>query len=441
MASEISMNGRKKIETLQKEFSDKFHYLTLVILDKERRAIDVTKSLAQVRQAKGADISIIASLKVNTLEKRFLMNFGLIVEVAYKKADKIIYTKETVDKTLNELNKWCEENDCQPFEFKKKNTGNTLRSVQEQLLDAVSEIYPNAIAKKINKDNFLDIHIPEINPKRGTHLFFNTAKDGIKIGFYCRDEEFVNNILDNSDNIEKYAQGIRILNNPNFENVLTAIKGALTFLKNITGSEFDIDKVLNGLDSGDTLDEQDSGIVENLDNTVDLDTFLDQLNNAEESENLVEVLLYTQQYSSLTYWLKFELAGSLIEVTRVNWSNDSYWKSSITISDLYDGLLNYKENNDTSEFIDNYVTSDLIDYVFAGVGHKDNGFEYQVDSIEPELETIPEEYQDYSGDLDITMVMNELLPTSEDLSEQSIGTAAYYEFKFGDYSYTLNIVC
>lgn len=118
MAAELSMNGKKKIETLQKEFTQKFAYLTLVFLDKERRAIDISKSLSEVRQAKGDDISIIASLKVNTLEKRFLENFGLIVEVAYQKSDKVVYTKDNVDKTLNELNKWCEQNDCQPFEFK-----------------------------------------------------------------------------------------------------------------------------------------------------------------------------------------------------------------------------------------------------------------------------------------------------------------------------------
>jgi hypothetical protein len=202
MASELSMNGKKKIETLQKEFTQKFPYLTLVFLDKERRAIDISKSLSEVRQVKGDDISIIASLKVNTLEKRFLENFGLIVEVAYKKSDKVVYTKDNIDKTLNELNKWCEENDCQPFEFKKTFTGNTLSSVQEQLFEAIKEYYPNAEAKKINKDNYLDIYVPEINKKRGTHLFFNTAKDGIKIGFYCRDEDFIENVLSNSSNIE-----------------------------------------------------------------------------------------------------------------------------------------------------------------------------------------------------------------------------------------------
>ena len=237
MATELSMNGRKKIETLQKEFTKKFPYLTLVFLDKERRAIDISKSLSEVRQAKGADISIIASLKVNTLEKRFLENFGLVVEVAYQKSDKVVYTKDNVDKTLNELNKWCQENDCQPFEFKKSLTGNTLSSVQEQLFEAIKEYYPDAEAKKINKDNYLDIHIPEINKKRGTHLFFNTAKDGIKIGFYCREDEFVEEVLSKSSNIERYSQGIRILNNPVQNDVEEATTSALSFLEEITGEQ------------------------------------------------------------------------------------------------------------------------------------------------------------------------------------------------------------
>jgi uncharacterized protein (TIGR02145 family) len=252
MASELSMNGRKKIETLQKEFTQKFPYLTLVFLDKERRAIDISKSLSEVRQAKGADVSIIASLKVNTLEKRFLENFGLVVEVAYQKSDKVVYTKDSVDKTLNELNKWCQENDCQPFEFKKSFTGNTLSSVQEQLFEAIKEYYPNAEAKKINKDNYLDIHIPEINNKRGTHLFFNTAKDGIKIGFYCRDEDFVEEVLSKSSNIEKYAQGIRILKNPIQNDVEEATASALSFIEELTGEQnekkeedVDIDAILN----------------------------------------------------------------------------------------------------------------------------------------------------------------------------------------------------
>lgn len=287
MAAELSMNGKKKIETLQKEFTQKFAYLTLVFLDKERRAIDISKSLSEVRQAKGDDISIIASLKVNTLEKRFLENFGLIVEVAYQKSDKVVYTKDNVDKTLNELNKWCEQNDCQPFEFKKSFTGNTLSSVQEQLFEAIKENYPNAEAKKINKDNYLDVYVPEINKKRGTHLYFNTAKDGIKIGFYCRDEEFVEAVLSRSTNIEKYAQGIRILDNPLQNDVEEATASALSFLEEITGDqknnsdeedERDFDKILRDLGYGDDEDSDEDIISLKVGDKVDASMFLKTAN-------------------------------------------------------------------------------------------------------------------------------------------------------------------
>ena len=33
MASELSMNGRKKIETLQQDFNEKFEYLNLTFFD------------------------------------------------------------------------------------------------------------------------------------------------------------------------------------------------------------------------------------------------------------------------------------------------------------------------------------------------------------------------------------------------------------------------
>jgi hypothetical protein len=299
MTSELSMNGKKKIETLQKEFTQKFPYLTLVFLDKDKRAIDISKSLSEVRQAKGDDISIIASLKINTLEKRFLENFGLVVEVAYKKSDKVVYTKENVDKTLNELNKWCEENGCQPFEFKKTFTGNTLSSVQEQLFEAIKESYPNAEAKKINKDNYLDIYVPEINKKRGTHLFFNTAKDGIKVGFYCRDEDFIENVLSKSENIEKYAQGIRILNNPILNDVDDAITNALSF----------INEILNISDTG-----SNSGI--KVEKNVE-----DETSDTEEEINLDELInkfVEKQGTDALNDYLETYLQKGQIVVTEIS---------------------------------------------------------------------------------------------------------------------------
>ena len=87
-------------------------------------------------------------------------------------------------------------------------------SIQQQLSEKFLARYANSIVKKIDRDNHLDIYVPEIHEKKGTHIFFNTAKDKIKVGFYCRDEEFVSSILVNNEQaIERYSQGVRIKDN------------------------------------------------------------------------------------------------------------------------------------------------------------------------------------------------------------------------------------
>ena len=117
MASDISMNGRKKIQSIQKEFTEKFTHLTIIFLDEHNNELDNTKSLSEVRKKKGEDVSIIASLKISTLEKRFLTNFGIQVQVAYKKDQQLIYTNQEDERTLNDLNKWCIENHYQPIQY------------------------------------------------------------------------------------------------------------------------------------------------------------------------------------------------------------------------------------------------------------------------------------------------------------------------------------
>jgi hypothetical protein len=100
-------------------------------------------------------------------------------------------------------------------------------SLQDQLAQKIKDLHPNAEVKKINKDNFLDIHIPSIHPKRGTHLFFNTSKDLIKIGFYCREEDFIDDAINSSDQIEKYSQGLRLHGNHQFSSIDDAVNNAV----------------------------------------------------------------------------------------------------------------------------------------------------------------------------------------------------------------------
>jgi tetratricopeptide (TPR) repeat protein len=118
-----------------------------------------------------------------------------------------------------------------------------MESLQKQLVSATLNIYSNAIAKKVDIDNFLDIHLPDVHEKKGTHLFFNTSGGSIKFGFYCRDNDFVENAINSSNQIEKYSQGLRLLNNPHFESVEDAVKNAKLFIDILTN------KGLNKLDS------------------------------------------------------------------------------------------------------------------------------------------------------------------------------------------------
>jgi hypothetical protein len=109
-----------------------------------------------------------------------------------------------------------------------------VNSIQYQLAESIQSVYKNAIVKKVDKDNFLDIHIPSINSSKGTHLFFNTVKGQIKLGFYVRDIEFIDKVLlKSSKNIESYSQGLRLIGNPQFNTVDQAITAAKDLLKAI----------------------------------------------------------------------------------------------------------------------------------------------------------------------------------------------------------------
>lgn len=75
--------------------------------------------------------------------------------------------------------------------------------------------------------------MPDIHVKKGTHLWFNTPKaGGIKFGFYCKDKDFVEEVMKrNSEEIETYSNGVRMLGNPKFDTVQDAINASESFIK------------------------------------------------------------------------------------------------------------------------------------------------------------------------------------------------------------------
>jgi hypothetical protein len=145
MATSLSTNGRKKISTFKTEFSIKFPYLTIQFLDSKRKEFDQDLNLATVRSKKGNDISISGQNKINSLESKFEKTLGIAIEVCYSKNDKLIRTKSNNDKTLSELNRWCEANGCdlisksKQFNSKKDNKSDDSIDIDELIKQLEAE--------------------------------------------------------------------------------------------------------------------------------------------------------------------------------------------------------------------------------------------------------------------------------------------------------------
>ena len=120
-STEISVNGNKKIGTLQKEFNKKFPYLQLCLFysymrnESSKTQLPEDKTLASVRRAdSGGDISISGNKKIKSLEKEFDTVFGLYAQVCYYNPEgKGFYTSGSSDeKTLATFNAECEARGC-----------------------------------------------------------------------------------------------------------------------------------------------------------------------------------------------------------------------------------------------------------------------------------------------------------------------------------------
>ena len=89
VGGEISVNGNKIIQTVQKEFSKKFEYLTLCfIVDEDRgksvnvRGINTEKRISEVRKKVSTkEISIHGRTKVQNLEDYFWKELGIACQV------------------------------------------------------------------------------------------------------------------------------------------------------------------------------------------------------------------------------------------------------------------------------------------------------------------------------------------------------------------------
>lgn len=157
-------------------------------------------------------------------------------------------------------------------------------SIQQELAQGIKETFSDAEVKKIDVDNFLDIHVPAIHEKRGTHLFFNTAKGGIKFGFYCRDKAFIDTILKHSVDIEAYAQGLRLADNPTYHDVKLAVKACIQFAEEIIHISQNQTPIIED-DATDISDFEIESDSSNDDEEIDLEALLKEMSERSDDDD------------------------------------------------------------------------------------------------------------------------------------------------------------
>jgi uncharacterized protein (TIGR02145 family) len=124
MAGEITVNGRKKLVTLQKEFSEAFNYLFIAfidIADKDKKGqvnqIDCSKSISEVRtRVSNEELSLNGRTLIKNIEKYFENELGIYCQIGvhnYQGKTLYIPTDDAFNNSgLTGANKWAAENGC-----------------------------------------------------------------------------------------------------------------------------------------------------------------------------------------------------------------------------------------------------------------------------------------------------------------------------------------
>lgn len=124
MANSVSVNGRKKVSTLQKEFSDKFQFLFIAFIKPEDRNLEVnvrsldnSKTLAELRtKFSNETLTLNGKTLVKNIEKYFWDNLGLACQIAvHNYKGKILYFPIGDffnGLSLTKANEWAETQGC-----------------------------------------------------------------------------------------------------------------------------------------------------------------------------------------------------------------------------------------------------------------------------------------------------------------------------------------
>ncbi len=120
----ITVNGQKKLATLQKEFSEKFEYLFIAFIVSEDhhksvnvRSLDTNQRIADVRvKFSNNDLSLNGRTMVKNMEKKFLEDLGIACQIAVQNYNghKIYFPIGDFfnQLSLTKANEWAQTNGC-----------------------------------------------------------------------------------------------------------------------------------------------------------------------------------------------------------------------------------------------------------------------------------------------------------------------------------------
>jgi hypothetical protein len=349
MATSLTTNGKKKISTFKKEFSLKFNYLTIQFLDKKRKEYDNELNLVSIRTKKGEDISISGQNKINSLESKFEKKLGIGIEVCYSKAGKLVRTKSNNDKTLSELNKWCESNGCDLIQGNKKIS---LKSGNEKKINKSK----NKIESNFEEDNIedFDTNLIEIKETIKKIRSIKDMKTKFDITIYTVDYSYFTSLVTFS--IKGKELVLRRTNwyNDSYWTCEASLEDTLGSLLSFYDSESDTSYFLNlgnwlFSSSGEENNGYDLELVENkipnsyfpknvFDNDGELNLYKVH-NEIMYNDKLEEVVIESPNKINIESG-KISLE---IDIPSLDYSERNYQDSNLSDEDSNDGLLSVAE--------------------------------------------------------------------------------------------------
>ena len=87
MANELSIDGRMKVGTLKRNFKEQFGIGMRVYTGKKFASDDATLSSIRTEGAKGGKVNIHGRTKVGNIEKMFMEQLGIKIQIENKTGD------------------------------------------------------------------------------------------------------------------------------------------------------------------------------------------------------------------------------------------------------------------------------------------------------------------------------------------------------------------